>query len=68
MTSRIPIFAAATLALVIGATAVTRTAPVPAQQKLLAYEAQAKALLAQMTLDEKIGQMTQAGPGDPGGS
>ena len=31
----------------------------PAQAKLLAFDAQAKALLAKMTLDEKIGQMTQ---------
>ena len=43
----------------LAAVVATQTAPVPAQAKLLAFNAQAKALLAQMTLDEKIGQMTQ---------
>jgi beta-glucosidase len=39
--------------------AVSTRAPVPAQQKLLGFDAPAKALLARMTLAEKIGQMTQ---------
>jgi beta-glucosidase len=39
--------------------AVSTRAPVPAQQKLLAFDAQARAVLARMTLAEKIGQMTQ---------
>ena len=36
----------------------------PAQAKLLAFDPQVTALLAQMTLDEKIGQMTQAEQGE----
>ena len=51
--------AAATLALLLAAVVATETAPVPAQAKLLAFDRQAKALLATMTLAEKIGQMTQ---------
>ena len=50
---------AITLTLCLAAVVVARTAPPPAQAKLLAFNAQAKALLARMTLDEKIGQMTQ---------
>jgi beta-glucosidase len=59
MSSRALSLAAATLALLLGAVVATETAPVPAQAKLLAFDAQAKALLAKMTLAEKIGQMTQ---------
>jgi beta-glucosidase len=59
MTSRAPSLAAATLALLLAAVVTTETAPVPAQAKLLAFDAQAKALVAKMTLAEKIGQMTQ---------
>jgi beta-glucosidase len=35
-------------------------APPVARKKLSAYDAEAKALLAKMTLEEKVGQMTQA--------
>ncbi|HEV7498463.1 MAG TPA: glycoside hydrolase family 3 N-terminal domain-containing protein, partial [Vicinamibacteria bacterium] len=35
-------------------------APTPAAHRLSAHDAEAKALLAKMTLDEKVGQMTQA--------
>jgi beta-glucosidase len=59
MSSRLFPLAAATLALLLAAVVTTQTAPVPAQAKLLAFDAQAKALLAKMTLAEKIGQMTQ---------
>ena len=59
MSSRALSLAAATLALLLAAVVTTETAPVPAQAKLLAFDARAKALLAKMTLDEKIGQMTQ---------
>jgi beta-glucosidase len=59
MTSRALSLAAATLALLLAAVVTTETAPVPAQAKLLAFDAQAKALVAKMTLAEKIGQMTQ---------
>ena len=50
---------AATLAFSLAAAVATETAPVPAQAKLLAFDAQAKALVARMTLAEKVGQMTQ---------
>ena len=50
---------AITLTLCLAAVTVARTAPPPAQAKLLAFNAQAKALLARMTLEEKVGQMTQ---------
>jgi beta-glucosidase len=59
MSSRALSIAAATLALLLAAVVTTETAPVPAQAKLLAFDARAKALLAKMTLAEKIGQMTQ---------
>jgi beta-glucosidase len=59
MSSRALSLAAATLALLLAAVVTTETAPVPAQAKLLAFDARAKALLAKMTLAEKIGQMTQ---------
>ena len=59
MTVRVRTLAGLTLALVVGVVAVPKTAPVPAQAKLLAFNAQAKALLARMTLEEKVGQMTQ---------
>ncbi len=59
MTVRVRTLAGLTLALVVGVVAVPRTAPVPAQAKLLAFNAQAKALLARMTLEEKVAQMTQ---------
>ncbi len=59
MSSRPLSLAAATLALLLAAVVATETAPVPAQAKLLAFDAQVKALLAKMTLAEKIGQMTQ---------
>jgi beta-glucosidase len=59
MSSRALSLAAATLALSLAAVVTIETAPVPAQAKLLAFDAQAKALLAKMTLAEKVGQMTQ---------
>jgi len=59
MSSRALSIAAATLALLLAAVVTTETAPVPAQAKLLAFDTRAKALLAKMTLAEKIGQMTQ---------
>ncbi len=59
MSSRALSLAAATLALSLAAVVTIETAPVPAQAKLLAFDAQVKALLAKMTLAEKIGQMTQ---------
>ena len=59
MSSRALSIAAATLALLLAAVVTTETAPVPAQAKLLAFDAQARALLAKMTLAEKVGQMTQ---------
>jgi beta-glucosidase len=59
MSSRALPLAAATLALLLASAVTTETAPVPAQAKLLAFDAQAKALLAKMTLAEKVGQMTQ---------
>ena len=59
MTVRVRTLAGLTLALVVGVVAVPKTAPVPAQAKLLAFNAQAKALLAKMTLEEKVAQMTQ---------
>ena len=59
MSSRALSVAAATLALSLAAVITIETAPVPAQAKLLAFDAQAKALLAKMTLAEKVGQMTQ---------
>ena len=59
MTVRVRTLAGLTLALVVGVVAAPRTAPVPAQAKLLAFDAQAKALLARMTLEEKVAQMTQ---------
>jgi beta-glucosidase len=59
MSSRALSVAAATLALSLAAVITIETAPVPAQAKLLAFDAQARALLAKMTLAEKVGQMTQ---------
>ena len=59
MSSRALSIAAATLALLLAAVVTTETAPVPAQAKLLAFDTRAKALLAKMTLKEKVGQMTQ---------
>jgi len=59
MTVRARTLAGLTLALVVGVVAAPKTAPVPAQAKLLAFNAQAKALLAKMTLEEKVAQMTQ---------
>src|SRR4029079_5152288 len=59
MTVRVRTLAGLTLALVVGVVAAPRTAPVPAQAKLLAFNPQAKALLARMTLEEKVAQMTQ---------
>jgi beta-glucosidase len=59
MSSRALSLAAGTLVLSLAAVVTTETAPVPAQAKLLAFDAQAKALLAKMTLAEKVGQMTQ---------
>src|SRR5262245_8711879 len=44
----------------VAATVSLLAAPPAAPRRLSSYEAQAKALLAQMTLDEKVGQMTQA--------
>ncbi len=53
--------AALLCAVVAGALVIARTPSSAAgQPKLSSYDSQAKALLAQMTLDEKIGQMTQA--------
>ena len=59
MTVRAKTLAGLTLALLVGMAAATHTAPVPAQAKLLAFNPQAKALLAKMTLEEKVAQMTQ---------
>ena len=59
MTVRAKTLAGLTLALLVGMVAATQTAPVPAQAKLLAFNPQAKALLAKMTLEEKVAQMTQ---------
>src|SRR4026208_212219 len=58
MSSRAPSLAPATLALSLAAVVTIETAPVPAQAKLLAFDAQAKALLATMPLPEKGGRMT----------
>ncbi len=55
--------------LAISTGAFAQTKPESQQKALLAFDAQAKALLAQMTLDEKIGQMMQPGQDalkDPG--
>ena len=38
----------------------TTAAPPAARKALSSYDAEAKALLAKMTLEEKVGQMTQA--------
>lgn len=46
------------LALLLVSTSVS--APAPKAKPLSSYDGQVKALLAQMTLDEKVGQMTQA--------
>jgi beta-glucosidase len=43
-----------------GATAQAPSAAPAGQQRIAAHDAEAKTLLAQMTLEEKIGQMTQA--------
>jgi beta-glucosidase len=47
-------------AAVLAATVTTAFAQSPKPRPFSAYDAEAKALLGQMTLDEKIGQMTQA--------
>ena len=36
-----------------------QTPPIPAQARLKAFDAQVAPIVARMTLDEKIGQMTQ---------
>jgi beta-glucosidase len=50
----------ATLAVAAATATLASTAPPAAPKRLSSYDAEAKALLARMTLDEKIGQMTQA--------
>jgi beta-glucosidase len=47
-------------AAVVAATVTTAFAQSPKPRPFSAYDAEAKALLARMTLDEKVGQMTQA--------
>jgi beta-glucosidase len=49
-----------TLAAVGGLVAAISAAPTPPSRSLASYDPEAKALLARMTLDEKVGQMTQA--------
>lgn len=45
---------------IIGTASSGRTAPPPAKTRFSSYDAKAKQLLAKMTLEEKVGQMTQA--------
>src|SRR5712691_3562557 len=63
MTSWFPAFAAGSAmlaALLAVASAPSGSAAAAAPRKLSSYDAQARALLGTMTLDEKVGQMTQA--------
>jgi beta-glucosidase len=59
MTLRAMPIAILVFAAAAGSVTYTETTRVPAQAKLLAYNTQVAALLARMTLAEKIGQMTQ---------
>jgi beta-glucosidase len=59
MTPR-PLLLAATLFVLAGAAPATQPAAPAAPRPLSSWDAQANALIATMTLDEKIGQMTQA--------
>ena len=59
MTARRLSVAIAAFALVAAAIAFTQTASVPAQARLKAFDAQVAPIVAKMTLDEKVGQMTQ---------
>ena len=59
MTARRLSVAIAAFALVATAIAFTQTASVPAQARLKAFDAQIAPIVASMSLDEKVGQMTQ---------
>lgn len=59
MTARRLSVAIAAFALVATAIAFTQTASVPAQVRLKAFDAQIAPIVASMSLDEKVGQMTQ---------
>jgi beta-glucosidase len=58
MTSR-PFILAAALVLAAGAVPSTQMAPAMAPVRLSSFDGEVNALLAKMTLDEKVGQMTQ---------
>jgi len=59
MTARRLSVAIAAFFLVATAIALTQTASVPAQARLKAFDAQIAPIVASMSLDEKVGQMTQ---------
>lgn len=59
MTARAASLMAALGLLILAGAAQGRQAAPPAQARLAAFDAQVRPLLASMTLDEKIGQMTQ---------
>ena len=59
MTLRVSTLAIAALVVASAGMTFTQTASVPAQARLKAFDAQVAPIVAKMTLEEKVGQMTQ---------